>query len=332
MAETKDNNQDIVQRLRGRLQALVPLNALTQDNFEALLQDIQVLKVPAGKTIFKVGSTDNRNVYLLAGDIVLQDAAGKSVMVRGGSDQARHPIGNQRPRRYSAIVKTDAVIAHMDRVGVQHSIICPSALFNDPVAGNLEGEAMCSRHKDRFSGYLVYNPFYEDTLKPKLDEFFSRGFFVGFKLLSDYWQVPVTDPRYDTVWEYANKNSMPILLHTWTGAFNSPAMLTDIVLKYPNATFILGHSGGPSRHEAEELALAHPNVMLEFCGSFTSSVPWEETIKKVGNDRVLFGSDTCAHDLAWEMGRFLSIPLPDSELIPILGENMKKILKKGKRV
>jgi CRP-like cAMP-binding protein len=115
MAEVKHNNQDIVQRLKGRLQNLVPLNALTQDNFEALLQDIQVLKVPAGKTIFKAGSTDNRNVYLLSGDIVLLDAAGKSVMVRGGSDQARHPIGNQRPRRYSAIVKTDAVIAHMDR-------------------------------------------------------------------------------------------------------------------------------------------------------------------------------------------------------------------------
>ena len=115
MAEDKDNKKKIVQRLKGRLQTLVPLNALTPDNFEALLNDVHVLKVPAGKTIFKAGSNDNRNVYLLAGDIILQDAAGKSVLVRGGSEQARHPIGNQRPRRYSATIKTDAVIVHMDR-------------------------------------------------------------------------------------------------------------------------------------------------------------------------------------------------------------------------
>jgi hypothetical protein len=32
------------------------------------------------------------------------------------------------------------------------------------------------------------------------------------------------------------------------------------------------------------------------------------------------------HDEAWELGRYLSMPLPDKELIPGLGANMQGIL------
>ncbi len=48
----------------------------------------------------------------------------------------------------------------------------------------------------------------------------------------------------------------------------------------------------------------------------------------VGKDRVLFGSDSDAHDQAWELGRYLSMPLPDEDLIPGLGANIRKIFGK----
>jgi predicted TIM-barrel fold metal-dependent hydrolase len=53
-------------------------------------------------------------------------------------------------------------------------------------------------------------------------------------------------------------------------------------------------------------------------------------MKKVGIDRVLFGSDTGAHDQAWELGKYLSMPVPDKQLIPGLGENFLKILNRRK--
>ncbi|MFA6293207.1 MAG: amidohydrolase family protein, partial [Victivallales bacterium] len=125
---------------------------------------------------------------------------------------------------------------------------------------------------------------------------------------------------------------LPILLHTWDDSYNSPAMLKGVVKKHPNANFLLGHSGGGTRGriEAEELALANPNVFLEFCGSFTTPRPFEDSMKIAGTARVLFGSDTGAHDQAWELGRYLSMPVPDKQLIPGLGENFLKILKKSK--
>jgi len=213
----------------------------------------------------------------------------------------------------------------MDRLGVNRLIVSAiPAISSDPVEGNRRTEKFLTPHKDRFLGYLLYNPHYERDMVPILDEFFSRGFFVGFKI----WHLPLDDPQHEVVWKYADRYALPVLMHTWNGAMSSPGLLADIIGNYANATFIIGHSGGgdSGRREAEELALAHPNVMLDFCGSFTSSIPWEETIRKVGNTRVVFGSDTCVHDLAWELGRCLSTPLPDDELAPILGENMKKVL------
>jgi len=121
---------------------------------------------------------------------------------------------------------------------------------------------------------------------------------------------------------------MPILIHTWGGIFDSPRMLEKIAPRYKGAMFLLGHSGGGGgRDEAVELAAANRNVYLEFCGSFTTQDDWLDAIRRAGIKKVVFGSDAEGHDLAWELGRFLSIPLPDTELIPALADNFKKIMK-----
>ena len=114
----------------------------------------------------------------------------------------------------------------------------------------------------------------------------------------------------------------------WDGRWDSPAMLKEVVKEYPHAIFLLGHSGGgdAGRAEAEELAAGNDNVYLEWCGSFCSSVPWEKTLAKVGSDKVVYGSDAYAHGMAWELGRLLSLDLPDKGIRPILGANMRRIL------
>jgi predicted TIM-barrel fold metal-dependent hydrolase len=109
-------------------------------------------------------------------------------------------------------------------------------------------------------------------------------------------------------------------------------MLKEIVPRYPNAIFLLGHSGNADRMDAETLAMESPNVYLEWCGSFLNPADWRETLDRLGNRRLVYGSDFISweaqwgHDPAWEMGRLLSLDVPDETIIPILGENMRKIL------
>jgi predicted TIM-barrel fold metal-dependent hydrolase len=163
-----------------------------------------------------------------------------------------------------------------------------------------------------------------------MDGCFSRNVFIGFKLLCDYWQIPVNDSRFNSMWEYADQHRLPILIHTWDGPYDSPALLTDIVKRYPNASFLLAHAGGGDhgRHEAEEIAKNNENVYLEWCGTFCSSVPFEETLEKIGGGRkVVFGTDGVCHSPIWELGRLISLNVPEQTIIPILGQNMHKIMK-----
>lgn len=216
----------------------------------------------------------------------------------------------------------------MRRLSIHKMIVSGThALFGECLAGNHLIEKAAGSH-DNFHGYLVFNPHHAEALLPHVEDFFSREFFVGFKLLSSYWAVPVTDRRYEPVWEYANRFHLPILLHTWEDSYDLPMMLDKIAGKYREAIFLLGHSGGTNvgRASALELAQRHPNIYLEWCGSYRMTLPYEDLITTLGPRRFIFGTDATLHSPAWELGRFLSLDLPDEMLLPALGENIRRIL------
>jgi len=223
------------------------------------------------------------------------------------------------------------MLARMDRIGVGLTVTFPGSnpLADDVVAGNEFLENVTLPHHGRLKGMISFHPAYAAELAGKLDDFFARDFFVGFKILCSYWKVPVTDPVFVPAWKYANRHRLPILIHSWgSGGLDSPGRLQEIVKRYPRAIFILGHSGGndSGRLEAEALALANKNVFLEWCGSFCGTRSWEKTIEKVGNRRIVFGTDAVYHSIDWELGRLLSLDVSEEVLKPILGENMRGIL------
>lgn len=223
----------------------------------------------------------------------------------------------------------------MDAIGIRTQVVSGmQALVGGPVEGNDLMDTLLRPHADRISGYVVFNPFYADELTPKLDAYFAGPVFKGFKTLCDYWKVPITDKRFVPMWNYANKYHLPVLSHTWDGSrYDSPALYKDLVQRYPNVSFLLGHSGGgdSGRHEAEALAQKHPNVYLEWCGSFCSTVCWEDSLKRVDPRQMVFGTDALLHDFNWELGRLLSLNVSDKVLLPFLGGNMRRILAKRKK-
>ncbi len=223
----------------------------------------------------------------------------------------------------------EVLVEQSKRLKIDQTILSSGiALFGDGVEGNRETEKAFHGYGDIFKGYLGFNPRFSDVLVPLFDDFFSRDFYVGFKLLASYWKIPLGDSSYNPVWEYADMHCLPILMHTWSDSYTSPGKLTEIIKKYPNAIFLLGHSGGGTsgRLEAIELCKNNDNVYLEFCGSFTTPELYEKAIKQVGIEKIVYGSDTSAHSEVWELGRFLSLPLNDNELIPALAKNMENIL------
>ena len=216
----------------------------------------------------------------------------------------------------------------MDSLGIQTVLVSGmQALLSEAVEGNNLLEKVLTPNSDRFKGYLGFSPFYADGLVRNFDRYFSGSFFVGFKTLCSYWGVKIYDPRFKPMWIYANRHRLPILNHTW--GKEDISLLWDVVKKYPHAHFLIGHSGGSSedaRQEAELLTRKNPNVCLEWCGSFCCTTSWEKTLQQVSPLQVVFGTDAMAHDIYWELGRLLSLDVPDKILIPILGQNMLRIL------
>ena len=97
---------------------------------------------------------------------------------------------------------------------------------------------------------------------------------------------------------------------------------------------MLGHSddGNTGRREAMALAKDNHHVFLEFCGSFCSDIPWEETITGVGADQVVFDTDGIGHDPACDPGRLVSLAIDEKTMAKFLGGNMRAILARRKQV
>ncbi len=217
------------------------------------------------------------------------------------------------------------MVRTMDKFAISHSMVMGShALGSKNLVGSMELAEQAGQYRDRIHGYMVFNPHqHNDFSEEILEKCFADGFFVGFKTLSGYWRVAHSDPRYKVMLEFADKHSLPILLHTW----NDLATLWDVVPHYKNIKFIVAHCGGgdSGRIDAVKLAQEFSNVYLETCGTFTASLPLADAIGTLGSHRFIFGTDAALHDIAYEMGAFLSIPLPDEVLKPILTDSFRNI-------
>ncbi len=113
----------------------------------------------------------------------------------------------------------------------------------------------------------------------QMEEAIEKHGMVGIKLAHGHQQVRLDDERLYGVYEIAARQGTPIYLHTGTSpnpgtrtepAYCDPAYLEDAVQRYPDAIFILGHSGYDSFNRALthtdsaiDLARRYPNVYLE---------------------------------------------------------------------
>jgi CRP-like cAMP-binding protein len=84
------------------LKTFAPLDGLKRDNLAALAKKVSVRTMPAGRVLFKEGDTDKRTVWIVSGNIEIQEGSRTVAMIRGGTPDARNPLSPQIPRRQTA--------------------------------------------------------------------------------------------------------------------------------------------------------------------------------------------------------------------------------------
>ena len=110
---------------------------------------------------------------------------------------------------------------------------------------------------------------------------------------------------------------------------NGKDTLHGLAELFPRVTFIVGHaaSGWAVIDANCSIARLYPNVMLDTTGSglYIDALP--EMVRRVGAERIIWGTDNPFIDPRPGLGRVLLARLPDDEKRLILGLNAKRVFK-----
>lgn len=251
---------------------------------------------------------------------------------------------------YLPVHPVEKMVRSLERTGVKR-LVCSShdALFVDPVDGNAVLQAGIHEYPDLLLGYWAVNPNFPELIAQAGADFEGSRGFVGFKLLPDYHTYPLTGVRYAPVLTYAHSHRLLVLVHTWGGsAFDSPQLVAEVAEKYPDATFLMGHSGYGDWEGAVRVARDFPNVYLELTAVYAahdfSMLPTgagppgpllpclhvngiiEFMVAKASSKKIVFGTDMPWYSPHYAAGAVLFARIDDEARHDILHRNAERLL------
>lgn len=87
---------------------LIPLNALRPESQNDLAKKAAIIVAHPGEYLFKVGDQAKQAIFVLSGEIHLEDGSGKAIArLRGGEPNSYHRLAHQSPRKVSARCVTE---------------------------------------------------------------------------------------------------------------------------------------------------------------------------------------------------------------------------------
>lgn len=96
------------------LRSLTPLNGLKPENIQDLSGKSMIQDLGAGRYLFKQGEADKRTIYVISGEVELRVGENIVRVIKGGTEEAKHPLAPQSPRHVSARAKTDIEFLAVD--------------------------------------------------------------------------------------------------------------------------------------------------------------------------------------------------------------------------
>ncbi len=91
-----------------QLSQFVPFNGLSEEALHLAVQGGRALHLDSGQTLFSRGEEDHESYYLLTGEVALDSGSEEAppLIIRSGSDAARHPLARLKPRNYTCVART----------------------------------------------------------------------------------------------------------------------------------------------------------------------------------------------------------------------------------
>lgn len=167
----------------------------------------------------------------------------------------------------------------------------------------------------------------EPDVAQRCDRALDGGQFVGVKLHPLLDAYHPDDPSVHPVMEVLRAHDAPALIHCGHPIFTLPWSIEELSRSFPDVRIVLGHMGHGNIvyiNAAIDVAERNDNVYLE-----TSGMPMHtkiaEAVRRVGRERVMFGSDVPFHDASVELLKVRKSGLNDDDLDWVVGRSAQQL-------
>ncbi|MDP2225859.1 MAG: cyclic nucleotide-binding domain-containing protein [Moraxellaceae bacterium] len=99
---------------RDLLQTFFPLNTLSAERLDYLLEGKTIEALPAGSEICRRGESDGATIYLLSGVVALESADGNIDVLDAGDLDAAHALAPEQPRALTVTARTAVNLLRFD--------------------------------------------------------------------------------------------------------------------------------------------------------------------------------------------------------------------------
>lgn len=225
------------------------------------------------------------------------------------------PLAKERP---------EDIVGILHREGIDYAVTSSArAICYHCPEGNAELLEVAARYP-QIIPLLCVDPRRHEEALAELADWQTRGF-VGLKLHPTVHEYSLASPAADEVLAFCEEAGMAVLTHSAEEdpGCNAEAIAT-VAERHPELDLIVGHACLFSSRQAVEVAERHPNVYLELSVNYEAG-KLEDTIERLGCDRLLFGSDVPLHNPSVMLQRIRVIGLPEQDEHKILCENARRL-------
>lgn len=235
-------------------------------------------------------------------------------------------------------VTVSRLLKKMDALNISFSINThhESLILGNFEKGIIESIKAFEESDGRILNYHVFNPAHSKLCIGLMKKYRDNRVFKGIKIHPSAHGFYADDRLYEPVWDFAAETGLPVMSHTWAlSSYNEsqkyafPTRFREYIEKYPEVTFICGHSGGRYSGiiEAVGLAASYSNVYLDTAGDVYNYRLIEYLTAAAGADKILFGSDAMWFDPATQLGMVLGADISVEDKEKILSGNASKVFK-----
>ncbi|MBR2780265.1 MAG: amidohydrolase family protein [Eubacteriaceae bacterium] len=223
---------------------------------------------------------------------------------------------------------TDHLVEVGKAAGTDHFLIHSVATTSHQVSSINRFIASEAQRFDCVSGFGTLYP--EGDVEADTDEIISLGM-KGVKLHPEIQGFRVDEPSFVSMLRICERKGLTVLMHTGDTRYDcsNPNRLRPLLEDLSSLTVIGAHFGGWSNWLSAVNELRYlPNFFVDVSSSLYYISPEEasDIIHEYGVERVMYGTDYPMWDPAVEIGRFMKIPLSDTERRLILHDNAERIL------